>query len=153
MKAEKIYVIPDQGSMTGGELYDRWGNFDFFADVTGLDEKTSTAVDKTINVASHERGSFMRDPNPSTVSAHSYSKSFFGLPGKGAYPGSTFTFVSFEDDGTTVQKRDFTFTGTASALVAFLKTTAERDIDIYGQRGNLVASVDDAGEGALRMAR
>lgn len=152
MKAAKVYVIPDQGSMTGGKLYDRWGNFDFFADVTALDELTSTAVDKTVSVPVHDRGRFMRDPAPTNVAAYSYSKSFFGMPGKGAYPGKTFTFASFEDDGTTPQVRDFTFTGTNSALVAWLKTTAERDIDIYGERGNLVASVADAQAGALRKA-
>lgn len=144
MKVAKIYEIPDQGNLRGGLLYDRWGNFDFFADVTGLTEKTAQSVEKSVNVPSHERGSFMRDPNPSTVSAHSYERFYFGMPGKGALPGKTYTFVAFEDDGTTLQKRDFTWTGTASALAGFMLLQAERDTDIYGERGNLIVSVADA---------
>lgn len=144
MKVEKIYVIPDQNVLRGGDLYDRWGNFDFFADVTALQEKTSTLVEKSYSVPSHERGRFMRDPNPSTVSSTQATRVFFGMPGKGALPGKTFTFVAYEDDGTTLQKRDFTFTGSTSALVGWLTTASERVIDVYGERGNLIATVADS---------
>lgn len=129
--ANHIYVIPDQGGTTGGDLYDRWGNLSFFADVTSLTDKTRSAVDKSVTVKSHSRNSFMRDPAPTNVGAFAYSASFGLRRSKGGYPGDVITLVS--DLGLPGQeKRTFHYTGSMSALVAWLKTTAKMQINLFG---------------------
>lgn len=124
-----IYVIPDQGNMTGGKLYDRYGNLSFFADVDALVDSTRTAQDVEASVASHQRGAFMRDPAPSTISAHNRFTSTGLRQTKGAPPGYTVTLVSGDE------KRQFQWTGTMSCLVAWLKTTANVAIDLFGPTG------------------
>ena len=57
-----VYVIPDQGGIRGGDLYDKWGNLTFFADVTALVDKTRAAVDKSVTVKQHSRN---EKPKPS----------------------------------------------------------------------------------------
>jgi hypothetical protein len=140
MKALHIWEIPDQGAMTGGDLYDVNGNLTFFADVTGLTDKTKTGVDKQVNVKAHTRSRFMGDPAPHQVSASVYERSYGNGRSKGALPGYTITFVA--DAGTPgEEKRQFQYTGSMSALIAWLKTTAKMLVDVYGQRGSLAASV------------
>ena len=129
MKATNIYVIPDSSNIKGGDLYDKFGNLQYFADVTGLDDKTKTGQDLASNVSSHSRDSFMRDPAPSTVKAHTRYVSTGLRQSKGGFPGFTVTL----SDGT--ETRDFSYTGTMSGLVAWLKTTAKVEISLYGPTG------------------
>jgi len=70
MTYQHIYVIPDQGSLKGGDLYDKFGNLAFFADVTALVDKTQTGYDLSVAVGASTRGRFMRDPAPYTVAAN-----------------------------------------------------------------------------------
>jgi hypothetical protein len=143
MKVAHIWEIPDQGSMRGGDLYDTYGNLTYFADTTGLTDKTRSGVDKQISVKSHTSSRFMRDPAPFQVSATVYERSYGGGRNKGALPGYTITFVS--DAGLPDEEtRQFQYTGTLSALVAWLKTTANFLVDVYGPRGSLTASVPGA---------
>lgn len=143
MNAQHIWVIPDQGTMRGGELYDRWGNLTYFADTAGLDDKTTAGVDKQVNVKAHSASRFMRDPAPYQVSATAYTRSYGNGQSKGAFPGYTVTFVS--DAGLPgEEKRDFTITCTMSALVAWLKTTAKMQVEIYGPTGSMAARVPAA---------
>ena len=140
MKVAHIYEIPDQGSMRGGDFYDTYGNLTYFADTTGLTDKTRTGVDKQVNVKAHTASRFMRDPAPYQVSATVYERSYGNGRNKGALPGYTVTFVS--DAGLPGEEvRQFQYTGTLSALVAWLKTTAKMLVDVYGPRGSLTASV------------
>lgn len=129
MAYSNIYVIPDQGAMKGGDLYDKYGNLSFFADVTGLEDKTQTAADKQFQRASHSRDHFMRDPAPSTVAGTTVSMSVGIRQTKGATPGVTVTLTA------ETEKREFAWTGTMSALVAFLKTKAVKEIVLYGPSG------------------
>ena len=129
MRATNIYVIPDSGNMKGGDLYDKFGNLSYFADVTGLEDKTRDGLDKQVQVASHIRKAFMRDQENLTVKSHTRYFSTGLRRSKGGYPGYTITL----SDGT--EKRDFSYTGTMSGLVAWLKTTAKVDIDMYGKKG------------------
>lgn len=143
MNVLHIWEIPDQLTMRGGDLYDRWGNLTYFADTSTLVDKTSTGIDKSVNVKSHTRGGFMRDPARSTVSATAYTRSYGGGRSKGALPGYTVTFVS--DAGLPgQQQRNFQYTGTLSALVAWLKDEAKMQVDIYGPTGALTATVPAA---------
>ena len=133
MAYQHIYVIPDQGSMTGGDFYDRYGNLEYFADVAGLTDKTQTGADKLINVKAHTRGSFMRDPAPSSVSASIASVSV-GIRQSKGIPGKTVTLMS--DVGLPGQeKAQFQWTGSMSALVAWLKTTAKFQVHLVGPTG------------------
>lgn len=132
-----------QGSMRGGDFYDTYGNLTFFADTGALTDKTRTGVDKTINVKAHTASRFMRDPAPYQVGATAYQRSYGNGRNKGALPGYTVTFVS--DAGLPGQEtRDFQYTGTLSALVAWLKTTAKMQVDVYGPSGSLTATVPAA---------
>ncbi len=124
-----IYVIPDQGAMKGGDLYDRFGNLSYFADVAGLTNKTQTGADKTISRSAHTRDHFMGDTAPSSVNATQVNMSVGLRQSKGATPGVTITLVSGDE------KRDFGWTGTMSALVAWLKTTALVQISLFGPSG------------------
>ena len=140
-----IYVIPDTGEAEGGDFYDRFGNLEYFADVAGLTDKTSTGYDVTSTVKSHSREHFMRDPAPSTVASHSRFASVGIRQIKGAVPGVTVTLT----DG--VEKRDFQYTGTMSGLVAWLKTTALVIVTIIGPSGTPYDPVPVAAGGALSM--
>jgi hypothetical protein len=132
--AAYIWVIPDQGAMKGGDLYDRFGNLTYFADTAGLTDKAATAADKQVTVKAHSRASFMRDPAPSNVATSSRSFTTGIRRSKGALPGYTVTFLS--DAGLPGEEtRQFQFTGTMSALYAWLKTTAKMQVQIFGPTG------------------
>lgn len=143
MKVAHIWEIPDQLQMRGGDLYDTWGNLTYFADTSILVDKTRTGVDKAINVKAHTSSRFMRDPAPYQVAATAYTRSYGNGRNKGALPGYTVTFVS--DAGLPGEEtRQFQYTGTLSALVAWLKDEAKMLVDVYGPSGSLTASVPAA---------
>ncbi len=129
-----IYVIPDQGNMTGGDLYDKFGNLSFFADVTGLVDKTQTGVDLTVPVKAFNRERFMRDPAPYSVSASTRYVSMNIRQTKGGIPGVTITLVGQGATGP-VERRQFGWTGSMSALYAWLKTEANISINMFGPTG------------------
>lgn len=129
MYATNIYVIPDAGTLKGGDLYDKFGNLGYFADVSGLEDKTQTGADIESQVKSHSRDNFMRDPAPSTVSAHTRYASVGLRRSKGGFPGVS---ITLSDD---VESRQFSYTGTMSAFVAWLKTTAKVTVTINGPTG------------------
>lgn len=129
--------------MKGGDLYDKFGNLTYFADTAALTNKAATAVDKQITVKAHTKNSFMRDPAPSNVAASGRSVTVGIRQSKGAVPGYTVTLVS--DAGLMdEEKRQFQWTGTMSALYAWLKTTAKMQIQLIGPTGtpyNLIPGV------------
>lgn len=129
-----IWVIPDQGAMTGGDLYDKFNNLTYFADTASLTNKASTGVDKQLVVKAHTRQNFMRDPAPSNIATSSRNVSVGLRQSKGAVPGYTVTFLS--DAGLPgEERRQFQYTGTMSALVAWLKTTAKMQVQLFGPTG------------------
>ena len=140
MTYSHIYVIPDQGAMKGGDLYDKFGNLSFFADVAALTDKTQTGVDKQISRSAHTRDHFMGDPAPSSVVASTVNVSVGLRQSKGATPGVTITLVSGDE------KRDFGWTGTMSALVAWLKANAKVDINLFGSKGTPYDPIPAASE-------
>mgnify|MGYP000129677790 CR=1 FL=1 len=134
MLTNHIWIIPDQLQMRGGDLYDMWGNLTYFADTAGLVDKTRTGVDKAVNVKAHTASRFMRDPAPYQVSPTAYTRSYGNGRNKGALPGYTVTFIS--DAGLPGEEnRQFQYTGTLSALVAWLKTTAKMQVQLFGPTG------------------
>lgn len=138
-----IWEIPDQLGMRGGDLYDTYGNLTYFADTALLVDKTRNGIDKQVSVKAHTRSRFMRDPSPYQVSQTVYQRSYGNSIAKGAMPGYEVVFVS--DAGLPgEEKRSFQFTGTISALTAWLKDTAKMQVDIYGPKGGLSASVPAA---------
>ena len=143
MSYDHIYVIPDQGAMKGGKLYDKYTNLAYFADVTSLEDKTQTGVDLEVNVTSHKRGRFMRDPAPSTIPQQTRNVSMGIRQTKGAIPGYKITL----DDG--VERRQFQYTGTMSGLYAWLKTAATKDVDLYGPTGTPYDPVPAVSNGGL----
>jgi hypothetical protein len=143
MNVTHIWEIPDASSMRGGDLYDTYGNLDFFADTTGLTDKTASPSDKAITVKSHTRSRFMGDVAPFSVGATSYTRSYGLGQKKGALPGYTIILVA--DAGLPgEEKRQFQYTGTLSALNAWLKTTAKMQVDVFGPSGSLSMRVPAA---------
>ena len=138
-----IWEIPDQLGMRGGDLYDTHGNLTYFADTATLVDKTSNGVDKQVSVKAHTRSRFMRDPAPSQVGATAYTRSYGNGFAKGAMPGYTVVFVS--DAGLPGEQiRSFQYTGTLSALVAWLKDTAKMLVEVRGPKGGVTALVPAA---------
>lgn len=129
MAYEHIYVIPDQGNMDGGDLYDRFGNLEYFADVTGLVDKGKTATDKQIAVAGYSRKPYMNAKSTISVKAHDRYMTVGIRRNKGAIPGYTVTMQGGSE------KRQFQYTGGMSGLYAWLKTTAQVDVILYGPTG------------------
>jgi hypothetical protein len=138
MSYDHIYVIPDQGKMKGGKLYDKYTNLAFFADVTGLEDKTQTGVDLEVNVTSYARGRFMRDPAPSTIPAQTRNVSMGIRQAKGARPGYTITLKAGGE------RRQFQYTGGMSGFYAWLKTAATQKVYLYGPTGTPYDSVPAA---------
>ena len=133
-KYQHAYVIPDQGNMKGGVLYDRWSNLAYFADVDALSDLTRTGEDKDSAVRAHSRGRFMNSNGQISVQGTTRYYSTGIRQSKGAIPGYTITIVS--DEGLPgEEKRQFQYTGTMSGLVAWLKTTANMQIRVYGKTG------------------
>ena len=139
MKVKNIYVIPDTGTYKGGKLYDRWGNLNYFADVTGLEAQDGNDADSTYTVKAHTRLPYMRAKGSINVASHA-RKVVQGVRGtKGALPGYT---VTLSDD---TETRDFQFTGTMSCLYMWLKDKAKVDLTLYGKRGTPYQTVPAAG--------
>jgi|TARA_B100001059_G_C17830899_1_gene584657 hypothetical protein len=134
MTYQHIYVIPDQGNLKGGDLYDKFGNLAFFADVTALVDKTQTGYDLVVPVKASTRGRFMRDPAPYTVAANTRYVSMNIRQTKGGIPGVTITLVS-PGIGGGIERRQFGYTGSLSGLYAWLKTTANITINMFGPTG------------------
>lgn len=143
MNVAHIWEIPDQGGMRGGDLYDTFGNLEYFADTTGLTDKTANPVDKAVNVKAHSRSRFMNDVAPFSVNATAYTRSYGIGQKKGALPGYTVVFIS--DAGLPGEEiRQFQYTGTLSALNAWLGGTAKMLVDVYGPSGSLSMKVPAA---------
>lgn len=144
-KFQHAYVIPAQGDLAGGILYDRWDNFSWFADVSGLDDIASLAIDRTSTVKSHSRVRFMNSKGKISVPGHSRNFTS-GITGtRGALPGHTITLQATSDLGA-VEKRDFTYDGGMSGLVKFLKAKASKDLDLWGKGGSVYDPIPKAAD-------
>ena len=128
-KYAHAYVIPAGAKIGGGTLYDRWGNLAYFADVTALEDKAQTAADKESQVTSHSRSRYMNSKGSSSVPLHTRNYSVGLRQTKGALPGFN---ITLKDENET---RTFTYDGSMSGLVAWLKTKALVDIELFGPSG------------------
>ena len=138
-KYTNAWVIPSGAKIPGGTLYDRWGNFSYFADVTALDDKANTAADKESSVVAHSRSRFMGSKGSASVKVHTRNYSVGLRQTKGALPGFNITMT----DGT--ELRTFTYDGSMSGLVAWLKTKAKVDIELFGPTGTPYDPISAAG--------
>ena len=123
------FVIPDVGSFKGGVLYDKFGNLEYFADVSALTDLTKTGTDLEIPVSQASVSYYMRSKAKFTRQATTAYKSTGVQLLKGAIPGHTITLVSGDE------KRQFQYNGNDSQLYAWLGDNALVDIDMYGPSG------------------
>jgi hypothetical protein len=125
----QITGFGDSSNFGGGDIYDRYGNFDYFADTTGLVDKTQTGIDKSSDVGGFTRSHFMNSAGQSSV--RRFDRYFMtGIRRtKGAIPGKTITLVSGSE------QRQFQITCSISRLVEFLKANAKVEITMYGPKG------------------
>ena len=130
MAYSHIYVLPDQATVyKGGKIYDRFGNLEFFADVTALeDEATSGGTDSVISVAAHKRLPYINSKAEISV-PESTRNVVTGINQRKGIPGYTITLVA---DG---EKRQFQTTATMSAVYTWLKGSAKKSITLYGPTG------------------
>lgn len=150
MAYEKIYIIPDQasGKYKGGELWDRYGNFQYFADVEALAEKTSEGgKDVEITVAAHSRLPYINSKVEISVPQHQRYVVMGNSQPKGARPGYTVTLVDSDE------KRQFQYTGTMSALYTWLKANAAVDVTLYGPTGAPKDPIDLVSDAAAKKLR
>ena len=130
------YEIPDGGTngVKGGTLYDVWGNFDQFADVTGLETSSQDNVEKSVSIGAHKRERFMRDPAPANISAKTL-KYVRGIQrSKGGLPGYSITLQATINDK--VETRQFTFDGAQTGLYLFMQEKCKQDTLMWGKTGN-----------------
>ena len=128
-KYQHAYVIPDGAKIKGGNLYDRWGNLSYFADVSGLEDKALTAEDKETIVTGHQRRRFMNADGKSSVTSTTRYWTSGLRQTKGALPGVNLTLESGDE------LRTFTYDGNISGFVAWLKDNAKVDINMFGPSG------------------
>lgn len=144
MAYSHIYIIPKSGPYKGGELWDKFGNLEYFADVSSLSDKVKDGgTDNALEIAAHKRLPYINAKAEISVSKHTrYVVTGVNQP-KGARPGYTVTLVGGDE------KRQFQYTGTLSCLYTWLKTTAKHQITLYGPTGapkDPIAAVTDAGK-------
>ena len=149
-KYTHAYVIPDSANIKGGVLYDRWGNLAYFANVDALLDLTQTGQDKESTVKQYSRGRFMNSSGSSTVSSTTRYFSTGIRQSKGALPGYTITIASDEGQANE-EKRQFQYTGTMSGLIAWLKTTANLDLRVYGKTGTPSDPIPAVSAGAASL--
>ena len=149
MAYEKIYIIPDQatGKYKGGELWDRYGNFQYFADVEALTEKVSGGqVDDEQKVKAHGRLPYINSKVEISIPEHDRYVITGNSQPKGAKPGYTITLVDSDE------KRQFQYTGTMSALYVWLKANAAVDMVLYGPTGSPKDPISLVSEAAAKKA-
>jgi len=146
MAYTNIYVIPDQSNYKGGDLYDRYGNLEYFADVAALEDKTLGGSDMEIPVKEHSRKPYMQAKATISIPAQTRYTVAGVRQTKGGIPGVT---VTLADD---TEKRQFQYTGTMSALYTWLETTAKVDCFLYGPTGTPYDQILAAGQGLRQKA-
>ena len=130
------YTIPDAESngVKGGKLYDVWGNFDQFADVSGLETDTSDNVEMSVDIGGHKRERFMRDPAPANISAKTLKYVRGIQKSKGGLPGYSITLQATISGK--VETRQFTFDGSQTGLYLFMQDKCLQDTLMWGKTGN-----------------
>ena len=131
-----VYEIPPVkvDGVPGGKLYDTFGNFSSFADVSGLTTSETDNSEKEVSYAKHTREKFMRDPAPANIPART-AKYVAGIQrAKGGLPGFTVTFQATIDGK--VEKRDFTFDGAVTGLWLWMTENCKQDTLMWGKTGN-----------------
>ena len=140
-KVKIIYEIPDTGTYGGGKVYDKYDNFKYFADVTGLSSTELSGADSIYTVKAHTRVPYMNAKGSINIPAQSRKVVTKVRMTKGALPGYTITL----DDGT--EKRQFQWTGTMSCMYTWLKDNAKVDVTLYGKTGTPYLEVPTADAG------
>ena len=128
-KYTNAYVIPAVGPVPGGVLYDKFGNFSYFGDTSGLVDLTKTAADKVISVSGTTVHYYMRSKGKFTRSGSTAYRTVGIQMAKGAIPGVTVILES----GT--EKRQFQYEGNLSSLYNWLKNNSLVVIDMFGPSG------------------
>ena len=146
MAFTNVFVIPDTSVYKGGDLYDRYGNLEYFADVSGLEDKTLGGTDVVVSVKAHSRSPYMNAKGKSSIPSQTRYIMSGVRQSKGAKPGVTVTL----SDG--FEKRQFQYTGTLSGLYAWLKTTAKVDFFMYGPTGTPYDQIKAVAEGGALTA-
>ena len=128
-KYAHAYVIPAQGILPGGTLYDKYGNFSYFVSVDGLEDKAKTTETRAIPVKAANVNYYMRSAATFARNATTRNVTVGAQLSKGATPGVPILL----DDGN--EQRTFMYDGNQSALYAYVSTNAAMSLTMYGPTG------------------
>ena len=137
-KYAHAYVIPEVGPVPGGVLYDKFGNFSYFGDTSGLVDLTKSATDKVISVPGTTVHYYMRSKGKFTRSGSTAYRTVGIQMAKGAIPGVTVILQS------PTEKRQFQYEGNLSSLYNWLKNNKLVTIDMFGPSGTPYVQISAA---------
>ena len=130
MAYSHIYVLPQQSVYGTPEVYDKWGNLEYFADVSDLTDKASEGgTDSVLSVGTHTRKPYLNSKVEISVKAHDRYVMTGVRQSKGAIPGKKVTLVSGPEN------RQFQVVGNLSGFYNWLKTNQKVAIQMYGPTG------------------
>ena len=125
-----IYVLPDNAAYGSPEVYDKWGNLEYFADVTGLEDKvTDGGTDSVIQVKAHSRKPYLNSKVEISVGASTRNVMTGVRQTKGAIPGKTVTLLAGPE------KRQFQVKGSLSGFYGWLMANNKVAVQMYGPTG------------------
>lgn len=140
MSYEKIWIE----AATGLKIWDKYGNLEFFCDVTGLTEASASVVNKQANVKASSVHYYMN--SPTTYTRGATFKQFIYDPGRrkgNAIPGKPFVLVA--DAGLPGEEtRQFTYEGAFMDLHAFITGAAKMQVDLFSETGTRYSSIPGA---------
>ena len=137
--------LNNSSTYTGGKLYDRYGNLQFFADVSGLVDLTQTGIDVVSDVGGYTRSHFMNSNGQSSVRRFTRYSMQKVRQIKGAIPGHT---IQMAAEG---ELRQFQITCSISYLVGWLMENATKEVTLYGPKGTPYDPIPAAEDGAGLM--
>lgn len=137
MSYEKIWI----DSTNGLKIWDKFGNLEYFCDVSGLTEASASIVNKQANVKGSSVHHYMN--SAATYTRAATVKQFIYDPGRrkgNAIPGKPFVLVS--DAGLPgEQTRQFTYEGAFMDLHAFIVGSAKMLVDLFSETGTRYTAI------------
>ena len=133
----------NSSTYTGGKLYDRFGNLEFFADVSGLVDLTQTGIDVVTDVGGFSRSFFMNSAGKSSVRRFTRYSMQNVRQIKGAIPGHT---IQLAAEG---ELRQFQITCSISYLLQWLMENAIKEVTLYGPKGTPYDPIPPAEAGEM----
>ena len=130
MSYAHIWVLPENAAYGAPEVWDRWGNLEYFATVDSLEDKvTDGGTDAVVSVKAHGRKPYLNSKVEISVKEQTRHVMTGVRQTKGAKPGQTVTLVAGDE------KRQFQVVGSLSGFYGWLMTNRVTEVRMYGPSG------------------